>query len=43
MGYYDFELSDFQSDTVIKREYFKYVNGKIKVVPTNSWGLNVNY
>ena len=41
IGDAEFELTDFLSDNVIKREYFKYISEKA-IKKVLSWGINVN-
>lgn len=40
LGTIDIDLTEFVSDKIIKREYFKYFSGK-DILPILSWGLNV--
>ena len=42
MGSNEFELAEFISDKVIKRDFFKYFSGK-EIFPILSWGLSVSY
>lgn len=40
IGHNDFELAEFMSDKVIKRDFFKYFSCKDNS-PILSWGLSV--
>ena len=42
IGNAEFELNEFLSDNVIKREYFKFINEK-EIKKYLSWGINVFY
>ena len=39
MGVIDFELTDFLSDKVKKREFYKYFSGSLSKIPILSWGV----
>jgi hypothetical protein len=40
IGINEFELAEFMSDKVVKRDFFKYFSGK-DIFPILSWGLSV--
>jgi len=40
MGVMECELSDFKSERVVKRDFFKQFQGKL-IHPILSWGLHV--
>ena len=42
LGDIEFELTDFLSDKVKKREFYKYFNGHPKTIPILSWGVKLS-
>ena len=39
MGEIEFELTDFLSDKIKKREFYKYFSGSLSKIPILSWGV----
>ncbi len=39
MGDIEFELTDFLSDKIKKREFYKYFSGSLSKIPILSWGV----